>query len=473
MRRLAWCALAALVVVTLPAAGQRPAERRCALELLSADREGSGDRSVIGNESYFAGGNVRLRCRNQPIFLGGDSLESFGGTVMRVITTAYYRDEDVTIDADTLMYVKTNEMLQARGNVTIVNRVNGSTLVGPYVDYFRPVQGVRDSAEVVAMQRPTVTYQVVPAPGDTTSPSPYVITADGLRGNGSSRLTGWGNVEVDRDSLRGRGDSLLYISGTDDVVTLVGRPATLRRAGADSFHVRGNHVTLGLDGEELRQVRALGQGHVIGGAGEIVADSSELDFSAGALVATRAWDHGKRALVKAEGYDIRGDSVAIDTPEERLRELRVFGNGELLERPDSLTVPTAAADTSVVAATPTDSAEAVRNRMTGTVITVRFTDHDSAGTVRTQVQEIVAIGLASSLFARDVERNGTITPSINYTRADTIIVVMQTGDSSGVSEVRAFGNVDGVQLETASLRRGTMRLPDRGAAVPGRREEAP
>src|SRR5690606_3442696 len=89
VRRLAWCALAALVVVTPPAAGQRPAERRCALELLSADREGSGDRSVIGNESYFAGGNVRLRCRNQPIFLGGDSLESFGGTVMRVITAAY------------------------------------------------------------------------------------------------------------------------------------------------------------------------------------------------------------------------------------------------------------------------------------------------------------------------------------------------------------------------------------------------
>jgi hypothetical protein len=473
MRAGGWGAILALAIVALPADAQRPAQRRCVLELLSAEREGSGDRSIEGNESYFAAGNVRLKCRNQPIFLNGDSLESFGGQVIRVITRAQYRDEDITLDADTLLYVKASEMLQARGNVTIVNRVNGSTLVGPYLDYFRAVRGVRDSAETTALQRPTVTYQVARAQGDTVDPSPYVITADGLRGNGSSRLTGWGGVEVDRDSLRGRGDSLLYLSGEDDVVTLVGQPATLLRAGADSFRVRGRQVVLALDGEALRQVRALGDGHVLGATGEIVADSSALDFADGALVATRAWDRADGALVKAQGYDIRGDSVAIDTPEERLRELRVFGNGELLERPDSIAAPRDAPAADSTAVAEADSAEAFRNRMTGNRITVRFADHDSAGTVLTQVVDIVAIGTASSLFARDVERNGLVTPSINYTRADTIIVVMEVGDSSGVSEVRAYGSVDGVQLETASLRRRRIGLPTTPAVIPGRREEGP
>lgn len=471
MRCAAWCLVALVLVGTRPVEAQRAGQRRCTLELLSADREGSGDRTVLGNESYFAAGNVRLKCRNQPIYLSGDSLESYSGTVMRVITRAQYRDEDITLDADTLVYVKTSEMLQARGNVTVVNRLNGSTLTGPYLDYFRAVQGIRDSAETTALYRPTVTYEVAAAPGDTATPAPYVITADGLRAIGSSNLTGWGSVEVDRDALRGRGDSLLYLSGTDDLVTLAGRPATLQREGSDSFRVAGRRVLLALDGEDLRQVQALGDGHVVGATGEIVADSTALDFADGELVATRAWDHTGRALVKAQGYDIQGDSVAIDTPGERLRELRIFGRGELTEVADSVPVADpVAADTVAADAAGTHD---VPNRMTGSRLTVRFADHDSAGTLLTRVVDIVAIGQATSLFARDVERNGQVSPSINYTRADTIVVVMQVGDSAGVSEVRAFGNVDGVQLETASLRSRRIGLPTTPAVRPGRREELP
>ncbi|MGH7594626.1 MAG: hypothetical protein ACRELE_12360, partial [Gemmatimonadales bacterium] len=59
---------------------------------------------------------------------------------------------------------------------------------------------------------------------------------------------------------------------------------------------------------------------------------------------------------------------------------------------------------------------------------------------------------AASYFARMVAKNGKVTPSINYTTADTIYVIMKTGDSSGVAAVHAHGHVNGVQLETASLR---------------------
>jgi hypothetical protein len=445
---------------------QRPASRRCAIELLSAEREGGGDEVMEGSTNYYAGGNVKLRCRNQPVYLEGDSVISIGGQFMQVITRAQYRDEDVTIDADTLTYLKGNEVLQARGAVRIVNRLNGSTLEGTYVDYYRAVRGVRDSAESTALQRPTVRYNVPRAATDTVDPSPYLIVADGLRGHGSDRLTGWGNVTVDRDSLAGRGDSLLYQQGDIEEVTLAGNPATLVRSGADSFSVAGRHVVLGLMGDELRRVRALGQGRILGGAGEIIADSAALEFEDGKLVATRAWDREERARVLSGGYDIRGDSIAIDTPGERLRELRVFGRGELIEPDDSATAP--AADS---AAVPADSADTpVRNTMRGNRLTARFLDHDSAGTVLTQVVDIMAIGSATSLFAREVERDGQPSPTINYTRADTILVVMRTGDSTGVLEVRAFGHVDGMQLERASLRQRSTTLPGLPAA---RREETP
>lgn len=453
------------LVVTPGLEAQRPAPRRCAIVLISADREGGGDQPIPGSNNYYAGGNVKLRCQNQQVFLEGDSVASIGGQFMQVITRAQYRDEDVTIDSDTLTYLKGSEVLQARGAVKIVNKRNGSTLEGPYVDYYRAVTGVRDSAESTALQRPTVTYHVPRAAGDSVDPSPYVIVADGLKGYGSNRLTGWGSVTVDRDSLAGRGDSLLYVSGPTDDVTLVGAPATLKRSGADSFSVAGRHVVLGLQGEELRRVRALGQGHILGGTGEIIADSTALEFEDGKLVATRAWDRAAGARVLAQGYDITGDSVAIDTPGEQLRELRVFGNGRLVGPDDSVALTV---DTTAVSADPADAP--IQNVMTGNRITARFVDHDSAGTVLTQLADITAIGSATSLFSREVEREGRTSPSINYTRADTIVVVMRTGDSTGVLEVRAFGNVDGMQLEQESIRRQAASVP---AILPGRKEDTP
>lgn len=454
MRSAALLALALLAGVG-PLAGQRPSERRCRLVVLNVDREGSRDERLAGNVNYFAAGNVRLRCADQPIFLNGDSLESYNAEVIRLLTAASYRDSDIRIDADTLTYLKGSELLQARGNVRIVNAVNGSTLEGPYVDYFRAVRGIRDSAETVALGRPVVRYRVARAPGDTVDPSPYVIVADGLRGRGSSNLNGWGNVTVDRDSLTGRGDTLHYDRGTADVAVLIGEPARMARTGEDSFRVTGRQVALVLEGEALRAVRAFGNGHVLGGAGEIIADSAALTFEEGELVQTLAWDRADRAQVLAGGYDVRGDSVAIDTPGERLRELRVFDDGLLVEPEDTTATP--AVPDSLVAVPDSAGTAGVRNTMTGNRITARFIDHDSAGTVRTQVVDIVAIGSATSLFARDVERDGRVSPTINYTRADTIVVVMKTGDSSGVAEVRAFGNVDGLQLERESLERSAAR----------------
>ncbi len=103
-------AVLALVLAAAPGLdAQRPAARRCALELIRADREGGGDQMMLGNTNYYAGGNVKLRCARQQVFLDGDSVASIGGQFIQVITRAEYRDEDVTISADTLTYRKPRE----------------------------------------------------------------------------------------------------------------------------------------------------------------------------------------------------------------------------------------------------------------------------------------------------------------------------------------------------------------------------
>jgi hypothetical protein len=468
--------------IALPsvADAQRPQERRCLVELLGQDRGLVYDVPIPGNENYYAGGNVRLRCQRQPVFLGADSVVSYNGDVVQLITRAYYRDEDINVTADSMVYTRINEKIEARGNVVAVNRANGSTLTGPWVDHYRAVRGIRDTAETTALQRPTVEYAVARTEADTAEPAPYKIEADRMRERGP-RLEGWGGVVITRDSLRGLADSVLYLTDSTGMATLYGPPAELRRTGADSFLVRGDEVRLGITGEELDRIEAHGGGQITNGVADVIGESVAIALVDGTVSQTLAWDREALARVLAEGYDVRGDSVAIDTPGERLRELRVFGNGILRsplpdsvpEASDSLPEPLVPADSlpaDTLAAVAEDD-DAIRDQMTGNRITARFVDVDSAGTILTRLLDIVATGSATSLYAREVERNGRLEPTINYTRADTIIILMKTGDSTGIHEVRAFRGrepVDGIQLERASVR--AARRPTEGAARP---EELP
>mgnify|MGYP003455053439 CR=1 FL=1 len=75
----------------------------------------------------------------------------------------------------------------------------------------------------------------------------------------------------------------------------------------------------------------------------------------------------------------------------------------------------------------------------------------SAGTRLTRVTFIEAIGSARSLMTQSVERNGVTTPTVNYSLADTITITMKAHPGNGFEEVRMRGNVQGLQLETASV----------------------
>lgn len=435
-------ALAALVSTLLSASAPAQQGKRCLLQVDNVDREGFLSEPIPGNTNYFAGGNVRLSCARQNVRLGGDSLASLGGNVIILIDKAFFRDATISLTADTITYFKANgELMQARGHVAVRNLKTGSTLTGPSVDYARAVTGVRPEAEMLAVQRPTLTYLPARGSKDTTRATPYLIVGDRLKGLGESKLYGYGNVTVDRDSLHGTGDSLTYLGGRGGSASLFGKLAQLHRTSNDSFRVKGSEVRLGLDDEALRDVRAFGDGQVTNGSSDIRGDSVALTFTDEKLSRTLAWDRRRHATVHNEGYDVQGDSIAIDTPGEKLKELRVYRRG-MLQNP----VDTTATDTSA-------SAPRHRDTLWGERIIASFAQVDSAGTVKTRLQQIEAIGSAASLFSRNVVKNGKTTPSVNYTRADTILVLMKGGDSTGVSAVRAHGTVDGLQMETASLPR--------------------
>jgi hypothetical protein len=462
--------LAVVLALVLPygmLSAQESTVRRCNIVLLRSDRESVRDVPVAGNENLFAGGNVEIRCAQQEIFIGADSVASFNRDVIQFMTRAYFRDEEVDITADTLLYTRMDERVQARSNVVAVNRLNGTTVTGPWLDHYRAAPGIRDSSETNARDRPKLTHAVARAPGDTVDPSPYVIDADRLVARGSSLMEAFGEVVITRDSLRGTGDSAVYRTGENRSATLRGGQAMLVRSGPDSFAVTGNEVELGFDevADELDAVSAWGDGRVTNGTADVVGDSVSLALTDGKLTQTLAWDRRRLARVLAQGYDIRGDSIAIDTPGEQLREMRVFANG-VVRSPETDSMAVERDSTARQSAD-----QSIRDQMTGDRITARFIDADSAGVRQTQLLEMIAIGHATSLTSREVEREGQMEPTINYTRADTIIVKMKTGVAPGVDEVQAFRGqepVDGIQLERARPGGTTLpRLP--GAARPAGR----
>ncbi|HEX6106196.1 MAG TPA: hypothetical protein VFZ26_11475 [Gemmatimonadales bacterium] len=399
---------------------------RCTFQIDNVDRQGSVVETARGT-NYFAGGNVRLSCRGTSISMQSDSVAAYGGSVIRFIGRVKYRDSTMAMDADRGTYYRNGERWEARGRVTTRNLRTGSTLTGPALDYFRAVSGVRDTMEMYATGRPSINYVTTDAAGGAAEP--YVIVADRVRFKGDDRIWGGGKVTIDRSDFAARGDSLRLDTGAGSDGTLLGRMPSLRGLGPDSFTITGNRLDLRLDQRELTYLLAKGKGHAVNGEWDLVADTIALDIEARKLEQTLAWGDSIRPRATSPSYAIIADSLALDTPDQQLREVRGFGRAWL-----GGTMHAAAKE---------------RDWMRGDTVVAQFASRDSAGTTRTLLSRIEARQGAQSYHLEDSRRTPS-RPSINYARGDVIVVTMKTGEARGVDRVDIRGKVDGIQLEASS-----------------------
>ncbi len=389
---------------------------------------GEGNQQVVGADTnYYAGGGVRLSCIGTSVRMSSDSVAYFfrkSGIIAYFIGKVKYRDSLITMDADRGTYYKNGERWEARGHVVTENLQNGSTLTGPSLDYLRVMPGVRDTQELYSVGRPTI--KSVPTDSAGQRGEPYIIVADRVRMRGNDRTWAGGTVTVDRSDFAARGDSLFLDSGAGHNGVLLGTPV-MRGLGKDSFNLQGRRIELTLDQREITYVKALGNGHAVSTQVDLVADTIGLDLDQRSLSQTLAWGDSIRPRALASEYEIRGDSVAFDTPKQILREVRSFGNGWVGGKVDSLTHE--------------------RDWMTGDSVVATFTTWDSAGTPRTALDQLEARGNARSYYrVADAKVPGGL-PSVNYARGEQITVHMKTGGQRGVERVDLRGQVDGVYLE--------------------------
>jgi hypothetical protein len=433
VRMAAWLGCLTAPLPLGPSAPLLAQNRRCQLQLDNVDRKGLQVNVTPTVSNYFAGGNVRLSCRGQDVHIWTDSIASYQGAVVQFIGNFRYEDADAKVTSEFGTYYRDDERWEARSNVVYLDRRDGSELKGPFVNYYRKIRGTRELEEAYAEQRPTLTIASRDSAGRRGEP--YQVVGDRLRTRGQDLMWAGGSVTIDRSDLRGRGDSLELDNGKAGAGFLLGH-ASIERAAEDSFALAGKRIDLELVKKELRAVT---------GRDSATLRSRDLDLSAAAIrlrleeskvVQTLAWGKTPRPHALADEYQVRGDSLAVDTPEESIKELRAFGSAWVGFRPDS--------------------AQGERDWLSGNQVIAQFEQQLSGGKRKAVLRRLEAKESAKSFYRIAGDKPGA-RPSINYSRADRILLTMQPGDSLKVQKVDMTGHVDGIQLEPALVKADTTK----------------
>ena len=156
-----------------------------------------------------------------------------------------------------------------------------------------------------------------------------------------------------------------------------------------------------------------------------MADTIAHDLAKRKLEHTEAWGDSVKPHATSAKYEIRADSMALDSPGQHLREARAFGKAWLGGQVDSVTKE--------------------RDWLTGDTVIATFEPRDSAGTTKSVLTRLVARGSARSYHLEPDKKPGK-RPSINYARGDEIVITMKQDGSDKVDLVEVHGAADGVQL---------------------------
>ena len=424
--------LATALVLQVPVDTARGSGRPCQVAIDNMPR---ATQMLSGPDTnYFGAGGVRAHCLGTGTTIAADSFAHYGAfRRMDLVGHVAIRDTGLALDANFVSYFLRDERLEAHNNVVAVNRRTGTVLRGPNLKYWRVAQGVRDTVEMYATQRPTVEYRQS-TPSDSAQQEPYIIVGDRLRFKGDDRMWAGGKVTIDRSDFASRSDSM-QLDQIAGFGVLVGKPSVEGRGRAGTgdsgkgYTLVGTRIELTLADREIRAVKALGRGKATGSDWTLTADTIDLHVADRVLQQTFAWGDTARPHAISALYTIQSDSLAIDSPGEVLTESRAFGKAFATAKRDSTT--------------PANQTDWV----TGDSITLRFVQDSDSVTKRphSRLSELLARGLARALTHHQDKTDTTrLGPAINYSRGQQITLTMLR---DRIDHVFVIGKADGVHLE--------------------------
>ena len=486
MRRRWALLLACMAAWPAPSAGAQevPSVREC--EIVHADdlrvlHQGTVDERVI------LSGEAEIRC-NDGVMVRADTMISHSASGRReFIGRVFFQDSLKSLTADRVDYEHADGRLVARGNVVLTDRVDGSVVRnGSELEYLRATES-RSESWAVVRGRPHATLYRSRARTDTASvppedAPPLEVDADVMEITGERLFRAIGNVELQRGTTHGTAAEADF-DQVEQRAVLIG-DAMIED---ERFTLSGDSLVAFLEGEGLREVRALGDAILLSEDLRVDAPELQVYFREGAvhrMIAMRlpaeAADTasadttprgplrtvGPQPLATATEFWLVADSIDAVVSDDRLDMVVAVGNAYGERTADSLT-----------ALLPE---EVGRDWLRGDTIIGYFAEAppepdtvdsatDGGAKERVVLERLVAIGKggrAQSLYR--IREEGKDRPGVNYLTANRITLFLQNGE---VVSVEAEGPIRGYHLQPREDRGAGRELDVKTAA--GSRQGAP
>jgi lipopolysaccharide export system protein LptA len=431
-----------------------PATRNCVLDFNEspADNRLSYMTDAAGAGNTYIGGGFVGFCQGERNRLRADSAEYYEGPgVLNVFGNVVYEEPGkMRVQSASAVYFMKEQRLVANGNVTATSLTSGSTFVGPSIEYFRPLAGVRTSSKLVAPNRPTAT---VIEKDSTGKPGlPITIIANTMHDEGDTLLFAWGAVNIKRNNITGEGDSATYEKLTERA-RLIRQARVTNSDTAQAFRLVGD--TIDMFNKERTVERVLALHNATASNADFVLRSERIDLRLVEQKLNRAYASGTgRSKATTRQQELDADSLDIHLPGQRVSEVRALGKAVATGVPDSLKLKSEDRDV-----------------LRGDTVVAHFDTAKIAGDTsrRARIREIEAQGNASSLYQAPSKQGPSFPPAVNYLRAMTIVIAFDSGE---VRHVIADSSASGLYLEpvTDSLADSSAaRKPAARGAAPGTR----
>lgn len=395
-----------------------------------------------GNRNVYQGGGVLYRCQGQNVEIVADSLEAYGDLRSVVlIGNVRYRDDDVTVASQQMTWNELEQWLLAQGDVRAVSK-DGSTMNGPFAEYYRAIPVTRPVQRLRAVGRPTLRLAQTDSSGRQRPP--VVVLANEITTLGDSLVYAGGDVEITRTDAIARGDSAM-VDEERGYARLLREPSIDGR-GDRPFTLTGTVIDLFTRERELERVLSMGEAHSRSEEMDLRADTLDLRLLAGELQGAVAWGPS-RARATSPRQDIQADSLDVRMPGQRLREVFAVGSARIESDPDSTTIR---------------STE--RDWLMGDTVTARFDTLAAPTDSGTPpIRELIAILDARSFQQIAPDTGVTDRPSLHYVRGKRIEVYFDPGQGPQRVVVTApdTGQTVGLYLDASDTTATT--LPGAGA----------
>jgi len=434
------------------AATPEPPPRRCLLDLLNTPET----RLLIitdpisGKRTTYFGAGVIAVCRGQDMRITADSAESYEQNGLHfLIGNVKYREDRASLDADRLTYYQADERLVAEGNVLMVMK-DSSSMVGPRAEYFRAVRPLRNAARIVSTGRPTLRMYETDSAGKRQS-DPVQLVANTIIGEGETLYVAQGQVQLDRTDLTATSDSAT-LDNVRQFSRLMIKPV-VESKGEQPFTLRGRVIDVFGRTRRLDRILSIDSASAVSKDLTLNADTVDLRVTNNKLQRAFAFGSGPGlATAVTKERTIVAESLYVQMPEQRIRELHAVGSAYAESDPDTNKVQTGE-----------------RDWLRGDTIVAHFDSVAQADTTgQPAIRELVASGAASSFYQLPSNSGQKDKPGLNYVRGGLIRIDFS---ESEVQTVTVENQAAGVYLEpakdsTATPRPGARRPPAAPAVPP-------